>query len=135
MSSKAEPDQSSLDQSNVYTTTIARLFLSSEKLADEWEAASLSVVLDGQDYDASGFKYRANGKAVPFAPRERELYLKLIEYRDYQAQQSGDPSWKACLLQVDRATNAFEITVEYDDATRWKITPANLKAMREALRP
>ncbi|MEM7688487.1 MAG: hypothetical protein AAF291_05655 [Pseudomonadota bacterium] len=135
MSAKAEPDLSSLDQANVYMAAIARLLLSSEKLADEWEAASLSVILDGQDYDASGFKYRANGKAVPFAPRERELYLKLIEYRDYQARQSGDPTWKACLLQVDKATNAFEIKVEYDDAARWKITPANLKAMRKDLRP
>lgn len=127
--------QAQLDTANAYIAEIARLLIQSEKLTGEWDAAALGVILDGQDYDASGFKYSANGTITPFAPRERALYQKLIAYRDFQARQSGVPPWKACLIQIDRAANSFEIVVEYDDALRWKITPKNLKQMQESMRP
>ena len=127
--------QAQLDTANAYVAEIAQLLLQSEKLAGDWDAAALSVILDGQDYDASGFKYSANGTITPFAPRERALYQKLIAYRDFQTQHSGDRPWKACLIQIDRVANSFEITVEYDDPLRWKITPKNLAEMRMSLRP
>ncbi|MGB3471664.1 MAG: hypothetical protein WBA51_12650 [Erythrobacter sp.] len=127
--------QSELDGSNIFMAEFASLLLRSEDLEGDWDAAALSVILDGTSYDSSGFKYRSDGKAIPIAPEGKELYDKLIAFRDFQAEQSGGAPWKACLIQIERASASFEIKVEYDDPMRWKITPANLKEMREALRP
>ena len=129
------PDQSQLDVSNTFVSEIARLVLQSEDLEGDWDAIALAVILNGRNYDASGFKYRGDDRPIPIAPPEEAIYDKLIAYRDFQAQRSGTSPWKACLIQIDRVANSFEITVEYDDPLRWKITPKNLAEMRMSLRP
>lgn len=127
--------QTGLDESNALIGEIATLLIASEDLTGEWDAVALGVILDGTNYDASGFLYKPNGKIVPIAPEEEEIYNKLIAYRDFQAQQSGNPVFKACLIQMERASASFEIIAEYDNPMRWKITPSNLKEMRASLRP
>lgn len=128
-------DQNPDDSANAHISEIVRLLIESEDLAGEWDAVALAVILDGTSYDSSGFRYRADGKAIPIAPEEDALYDQLIAYRDFEAQRSGKAPWKACLIQLDRKANSFDLKLEYDDPMRWKITPANLKDMREALRP
>lgn len=127
--------ETEFDTANAYVAEIAQLLLASEQLEGDWGAAALCVILDGTNYDASGFVYHGDRRPIPIAPSGPALYDKLIAYRDWQSEQSGDPVWKACLIQADRASNSFEITVEYDDPMRWKITPGNLKELRAALRP
>lgn len=123
------------DTANEQFQTIAETFLASEKLAGEWDAAALAVILTDNGYDASGFKYRADGKIIPIAPRERELYQQITQYRDFLARETGDPPFKTCLIQLNRTTQSFEMTLEYKDAMRWKIVPSNLKELRELMRP
>lgn len=39
------------------------------------------------------------------------------------------------LVQFERATGRYEITFEDSDSSRWAVSPANIKSIREELRP
>jgi hypothetical protein len=39
------------------------------------------------------------------------------------------------LVQFDRDSGKYEVTFEDDDASRWKVTPANIDQISEELRP
>ncbi|WP_165421052.1 hypothetical protein [Bradyrhizobium sp. Leo170] len=43
--------------------------------------------------------------------------------------------WKSALMQIRRDTGEVTTDFEYDDASRWKVTPLNLDTMPQQLRP
>jgi hypothetical protein len=44
----------------------------------------------------------------------------------------GDRAWKSCLVRIKKPELKMKMDFEYDDALRWKVTPANLATKVES---
>ena len=47
----------------------------------------------------------------------------------------GQPRPVAVLVQFDRDNGKYEVTFEDEDASRWQVTPSNIDAVRDAIKP
>ena len=84
--------------------------------------------------NVNGFAYQAGGASRPAAPRGAAVLDAFIDLRAATAV-DGQADWIACKLHVRRAGGKLSLDFEYEQPDRWKISPANLKQMSEALRP
>jgi len=106
-----------------------------EDAADDWESFSLVLGLnEGRFFQAYGYAYSPDGtiSAVTVSPRavrpEVERYLA-----GYFGPDDALPI--KLLVQFDSTTGRYGVTFEDTDAERWKVSPANIDAIREELRP
>ena len=83
--------------------------------------------------DVSGFAHGEGGKVRPATPRDGDIVDRVGSLRELMGRGSEAP-WKAVLIQLKKSENV-RVAFEYEDGRRWKVTPDNLVAMREALRP
>ncbi len=104
-------------------------------LHDAWESFAVVVELSGgRVRGTSGFGYGPGEVVSAIAARPSGVQPAV---QDYLASYFGDgdePPVKL-LVQFDRTQGAYEVTFEDTDTERWKVTPANLDATREELRP
>ncbi len=115
---------------------VGRLLVQDKRInAHPWQALSLVIVLDGAD-SITGYVYDAEGRAKPELPDSNEIFDVCERLRD--AMQQDNPTkrpWKAALFQIRRSDMKATFQFEYDDASRWKVTPRNFETMPEELRP
>jgi hypothetical protein len=97
-------------------------------------AAVFSLDSQGDVNESYGYAYDAQGQAHAAAflmgPVEREVRA----YSEWLRQKDGKGIIKM-LFQFNRQTRRVNADFEYNDPLRWQITPKNLDAMIEALRP
>lgn len=102
---------------------------------DGWE--SLSMVLDfagGKFSGTHGYAYSADGTVSAVASHPYHAKSAVAAYTDsYYGPEGKLPA--AILVQFDRTSGKYEVIFEDEDASRWKVTPANIDAIREELRP
>jgi hypothetical protein len=121
-----------------YVHDIGVLILQCEKvISNPWN--SLSVVYDtGEGHTAnSGFLYTEDSItpiSVSIAGQRLLLRNKILEFRNVIFEQTGD-KFKQLLIQMEKDPVRVKIDYEFDDQSRWSISPRNRKTIREELRP
>lgn len=108
------------------------------ELLEEFEWNTLTLVVEVGDgyFSDSGFLY-CDDDIEPFdAESDDPLALRniVIKLRDALHQSSGQ-YFKQLLIQIEKKSGRLKIDFEFDNASRWSITPANLRVMRDQLRP
>ncbi len=102
----------------------------------EWD--ELSVVFsfedDGFCSGNFGYAYTKHGKETAFAVDSMEVEKVAESYREW-LRQEGDKGFIKMLFQFNRVTRKVNADFEYDDPSRWQVTPKNLDRMIEELRP
>lgn len=102
---------------------------------DDW--ASLAMVIDlrgGRVGGTHGYAYSPDGSVSAVASRPSAVDKAVRAFLDGQDEPRHAPP-VTFLVQVDRSSGSYEVTFEHDDAARWKVTPANIEQIGEALRP
>jgi hypothetical protein len=127
-----------MNNNDEYVHNIGILILQCEKVINNpW--ISLSVVYDtGEGHTAnSGFLY-TEGSITPIsvsiAGQRLLLRDKILEFRNVIAEQTGR-KFKQLLIQMEKDPVRVKVDYEFDDPSRWLISPRNMKAIREELRP
>lgn len=119
--------------SNDLVLELGRVIVGDPAYADPWDALSLVIQLD-QRKRMFGFVYLGNGDWEAQTPDSFDALKLADRLRETMRHQHGS-QWKACLVQIHRADLRVLIDFEFDDADRWQVTPANLEARVEELRP
>lgn len=123
---------------NEHVHDIGVLILQCEKVINNpW--ISLSVVYDtGEGHTAnSGFLYtedRITPISVSIAGQRLLLRNKILEFRNVISEQTGH-KFKQLLIQMEKDPMRVKVDYEFDDPSRWSISPRNMKTIREELRP
>lgn len=99
----------------------------------DWAGIALVIQLDGRE-TMSGYVYSADGDWEAGIPRSFDIVDDADALRSAMAE-DGKGKWKTCLIQIRRPGPKLAIDFDYDDVDRWAITPANLEARVEELRP
>lgn len=120
---------------NEATLQLARAIAADAKLGTlPWDELVLVARFGDGVSNVNGFAYQAGGTSRPVAPRGAAVLDAFIDLRAATAV-DGQADWIACKLQVRRAGGKLSLDFEYEQPDRWKISPANVKQMSEALRP
>lgn len=89
---------------------------------------------DGDVNESYGYAYDRSGKphaaAFLYDPVERAVK----RYREWLRLKT-DKGMIKMLFQLDRQTHKVNADFEYDNPTRWQVTPKNIDAITEELRP
>jgi len=83
----------------------------------------------------TGFCYTNDGRAVPVSPKDFSIFGVLEQLRDAMAQVDGKKPWIAALFRIERETGKLATEFEYEQAERWAVTPANVKARAREFAP
>jgi len=117
---------------------IAELFLRCKKvLENTWTEFTFVFEFGEGHISNSGFLYTGDKVRPATASIEEDRLLlgnTLEQLREDIYQQCGK-KFNQLLFQMENETKHFKIDFEFDDQKRWVITPNNMLAMREKLRP
>lgn len=116
---------------------IARAIVNSGRLQGvDWVEVSaiFAIDSDGDVNESYGYAYDAQGKAHAAAFLDDAVAREVKAYREW-LRQKDDKGIIKMLFQFNRNTRRVRADFEYDDPLRWQVTPRNLDAMIEALRP
>lgn len=118
------------------TADLIRALIANMKGArEDW--ASLAVVIElsaGRISATHGYAYSPDGTVSAVASRPSGVKPALDAYLANSYTTDQAPPLKI-LVQFDRGSGTYELTFEDDDASRWKVTPANIDRIAEELRP
>lgn len=100
-------------------------------------SAVFSIDSDGDVNSSYGYAYDTRGRAHAVAFLYPNVEREVTAYRGWLRQKGrkGDKGIIKMLFQFNRNTRRARADFEYDDPLRWQVTPANLDAAIEALRP
>jgi hypothetical protein len=142
----ATGQQAAADRSMEYMGEIARAIIEADDIESDWDELSLVLGFDddGTLNETYGYAYDASGdfEAISIRPRllrepaeaYRQWLMRLRDGKVVEAAPIHDGIIKM-LFQFNRRKNKVNADFEYDDTDRWKVTPNNLDAMIEELRP
>ncbi|MCL6272218.1 hypothetical protein M3P05_20050 [Sansalvadorimonas sp. 2012CJ34-2] len=102
-----------------------------------WDSLSFVFDLSDGHIANSGFIYIGNEVVPATAEIDSHPLLlddQIIAFRKLVADQCGQ-NFKQLLVQMENNSKRIKIDFEFDDSSRWSITPSRLKEMREKLRP
>jgi hypothetical protein len=113
---------------------LGQMVLADEEFAGkDWQGITLVIQVEPRKR-LFGYRYRTDGSWEGATPDGRPTILKARELAEAMKIE-GKEAWKACLVQISRPGPAIKVDFEYNDPSRWDVTPANLKARVEELRP
>lgn len=121
-----------------FIVEIGQLILRCEDmLENEWD--SVSIVYDVREGHTanSGFLYTKDRVLPICASIDGEPLLfrdKVLGLREKVQHETGC-GFVQLLIQMEKVTGRIKIDCEFDDPKRWAIKPAEIKVMRERLRP
>ncbi|MDI4231944.1 hypothetical protein OZ411_03840 [Bradyrhizobium sp. Arg237L] len=122
-------------QADALLHEIAGMVAQSEtKESRDWAGISVVAIVDEASVQVSSYRYDADGRAEPGDPGDLSVNRKFRELNNVMRQPTGR-QWKSALMQIRRDTGEVTTDFEYDDASRWKVTPLNLDTMPQQLRP
>lgn len=104
------------------------------KVPENW--ISLTMILEsyeGAFNSFHGYAYLEDTSAIPVAADPLKVMPVLDEYlQSYY--KPGETLPIAMLIQFDKTSGAYKVTMEDTDESRWKVTPKNYKEIRKELR-
>jgi len=113
---------------------LGQIVITDEEFAGkDWAGITLVIQVEPRKR-VFGYRYKSDGGWEGATPAGRPTIMKARELADAM-KVDGKPGWKTCLVQISRPGPEIRIDFEYDDAARWDVTPANLNARVEELRP
>jgi hypothetical protein len=114
--------------------TLGGLLINDPEVAPEgWQRIVLVSMVEAGSIDITGFSYVAGGKAIPASPSLNGALDLIAQLHQAMATRTGR-AWQACLLRIERTGLALSIEFEYDDPSRWAITPRNVRQRAEEFR-
>lgn len=115
------------------TQAIAQEILGMPVLSgSEWDVYSLVGEVADDRVAITGYRYTGSGPAVPTPIPP--IYDLLTELRD-SARGPDGATWDVVILKLRRATGELAMEVLSGDAAdAWRVTPANIDRLPEALR-
>lgn len=113
---------------------IGDMLVGDERYVDrDWTAISVIAIVDGAT-QVSGYSYDHDDQPIAGTPRNWDIHDRFLALQDATTVE-GKSAWKSCLFQIKRSDMKAMVDFEYDDAMRWKVTPANIKTKPIELRP
>lgn len=103
---------------------------------EDWQSASFIFEVGNGYITNSGYIYTEEKIIPAIAEIEDDIDLideDVLELRDSIQGESGSRFIKL-LVQISREGN-IKVDFEFDDLSRWKVTPVNMEVMREEIRP
>ncbi len=99
----------------------------------DWDGLAVVAWDDGDLSNFYGYRYRGNEcRAIEF--ETGDLFDRFMKLRDAMAK--GEPrKWVACLYTIKQPGMDIDVTYEYDDPDRWKISPDTIDTMPKSIRP
>lgn len=94
----------------------------------------LAMVVSADERRAFGYRYTA-GDWEADLPEDSGFIDDAIALRDAMAAQHDGHRWHSVLVQISGDPPTARLAFDYDLPPRWQVTPANMDAMVEALRP
>ncbi|PYD02352.1 hypothetical protein [Microbacterium sp.] len=118
------------------TTALVRALIENMKGAAEgWKSFAMVIDFDGDRFSGThGYAYSPDGAASAVASRPSAVRDAVNAYMD-SYYEPGQPRPVAVLVQFDRDNGKYEVTFEDEDASRWQVTPSNIDAVRDAIKP
>jgi len=101
-----------------------------------WEEFSciFSFDIDGEIVTSTGYAYGLDGVWTAFSPAPWDIEGDVNAYEKF-LRKEDDVSLKQMLFQFNRDTNRVHADFEYEDASRWQISPANLATIISEIKP
>jgi hypothetical protein len=122
-------------QADALVHEIAGLVVQSEtRVSGDWDSIAVVAIVDNASVQVSSYRYDAQGQAEPGNPGDFSVNRKFRDLNTIMRQPTSR-QWKSALMQIRRATGEVTVDFEYDDASRWKVTPLNVSTMPNQLRP
>lgn len=101
---------------------------------DRWDSLAVTAIVAGSSVQISGYAYEDGAKPRPAKVGSGMLADKFEALCKAMQKPDGE-SWKTALVQIRRDSGKIVIDYDYADPLRWKVTPANLAALPEQMRP
>ncbi|PSS43706.1 hypothetical protein C6401_11345 [Arthrobacter woluwensis] len=121
--------------SDVTAELVSALITHMRGQTDGWESLSMVIDLrDGLLAGTHGYTYGPGSVISATASRPSAVKSAVNAYTAHHLD-NGQAMPLAMLVQFDRQSGRCDVTCEYHDANRWKVTPSNLYEIRELLRP
>jgi hypothetical protein len=116
---------------------IARILMENPELqALDWSELTLAFCFD-EDGDVRrtyGYAYSASGQSHPFSVWPRSVRPEVNRYREYM-RLKDDVGFIKMLFQFNRISRRVKADFEYDDMSRWAVTPDNIDTIVDELKP
>jgi hypothetical protein len=128
-------EQANYDRATELVHEIGAMIVAAQERDDgDWDAIAATAIVEGGVVQISGFYYDDGAK--PKAARLGSSALAdRFEALSVAMQKPDGGRWVTALVQVRRSSGRVTIDYDYADPARWKVTPANIATMPEALRP
>lgn len=121
--------------SDVTTDLVSALVTHMRRRSDDWVSLAMVIDLQGGSLGGThGYTYGPGEVITATASRPSAVEPAVDAYTAHLLE-NGHAMPLAMLVQFDRQSGRCDVTCEYDDANRWKVTPSNLDEIRERLRP
>ncbi|KQY57368.1 MULTISPECIES: hypothetical protein [unclassified Nocardioides] len=102
---------------------------------DGWESLAMILEFPGGEFnEAHGFLYSPDGTISAVASDSGAVRPAVDAYTDSHYQ-PGEARPVQVLVQFDRGSGKYTVSIEDADETRWKMTPRNRNEFRDGLRP
>lgn len=100
----------------------------------DWDKVVMVGIVEGGSARMHGYCFNATGDWEAAAPRRRgTLDLLRTLQAAMQETDAAHRAWVSCLLRFN-AAGQVGLSFEYDDASRWAVTPANRTARVDEFR-
>ena len=99
----------------------------------DWASIAIVAIIEPGVRQVSGYRFEAMGEAEPGTPRNREIDALFSELQE-ATQVDGKGPWKSAVFKLQRAGMRYSVDFEYDNPTRWKVTPGDMDQKIAALR-
>lgn len=104
-------------------------------LKPEADGISVVVIMGGGSVAVSGYSYVGGLPPQADIRAPIALFGKLKELQAAMERERRGKRWLSALFQIWPRSGKATVAFEYEDALRWKVTPANIETLPEALRP
>lgn len=81
-----------------------------------------------------GYAYDGDGRPTPFTLNSMDAEISASNYREWLRQDDARGMIKM-LFQFNRQSRKVQAAFEYDNSSRWQVTPANIDVITDELRP
>lgn len=118
------------------TTELIRAIVTNMQGArDDWKSLAMVISLGGGRLSAtSGYAYSPDGPVSAVASRPSQIKPAVDAYLADRYPEGAELPAKF-LVQFERDAKAYDITFEDADPMRWKVTPDNVEAVQQELKP
>ena len=114
---------------------IASLIVNDPEFASrDWDGLAIVGIVGDSSSRVGGYSYDAAGESEAGAPQNRAIHKLLKELRAVMTETGKEP-WKTCLFKIKKPDFKFSVDFEYQDAMRWKVSPANVEVLVAQMRP